>query len=169
MNANNNSLFEKLDYEAVFRVLVSMIDAEDAAEICELKKLKTGASVYMFDAVAFYIRINSRTARLETSSALASRHVGVCSSIFKHRDVVCVDLACPAQDAPHVRALVNDIYSERYQSYISYGSSLACCNDFMACSDAMRCVKAGDPYYRRCLYRRNLEAGHIFYGRNKNV
>ena len=44
-----------------------------------------------------------------------------------------------------------------------------CCNDFIRCSDAKRCLKAGDPYYRRCEYRRNLEAGRIFYGINRNI
>ena len=168
MNTHDNGLCEDRGYESICRVLISMINSDDAAEACELKNLKTGASVYMFDSVAIYIRINSRAARLETSCASAERYVGVCASIYKHRDVVCVDLACPVHDAPHVRALVNDVYNERYQSYL-YGSSLACCNEFIACSDAMRCVKAGDPYYLKCLYRRNLASGRIFYGRNKNA
>lgn len=44
-----------------------------------------------------------------------------------------------------------------------------CCNDFLRCSDARRCLKLDNPDYRRCEYRKNLEAGRIFYGKNRTV
>lgn len=47
--------------------------------------------------------------------------------------------------------------------------SFACCNDFERCSDAMSCLHPYDIFYNHCLYRTNLEAGRIFYGKNKNI
>mgnify|MGYP006916072407 CR=1 FL=1 len=44
-----------------------------------------------------------------------------------------------------------------------------CCNDFMKCSDARECLYPRDRFYNGCQYRRNLEAGRIFYGKNRNV
>lgn len=44
----------------------------------------------------------------------------------------------------------------------------ACCNDFIACSDAGHCLHEEDRFYNGCYYRNNLEAGKIFYGKNKN-
>lgn len=44
-----------------------------------------------------------------------------------------------------------------------------CCNDFIRCSDAKRCLYTNVTEMRGCLYRKNLEAGHIFYGINKNI
>ncbi len=50
-----------------------------------------------------------------------------------------------------------------------YSSSFGCCSRFIECSDAKRCVHENKIYSMGCKYRRNLEAGKIFYGKNKNV
>lgn len=44
-----------------------------------------------------------------------------------------------------------------------------CCNDFLKCSDAKQCLYPHDRFYNGCYYRKNLEAGRIFYGKNRNV
>ncbi|MEG1515280.1 MAG: exonuclease domain-containing protein [Clostridia bacterium] len=44
-----------------------------------------------------------------------------------------------------------------------------CCNSFIDCSDAKKCLHQNDPEYLGCYYRQNLEAGRIFYGVNKNI
>ena len=44
-----------------------------------------------------------------------------------------------------------------------------CCNDFERCSDALKCLHPENRFYNGCLYRKNLEAGKVFYGKNKNV
>ena len=41
-----------------------------------------------------------------------------------------------------------------------------CCNDHVRRSDAGRCLHLDDEEYWGCCYRKNLEAGRIFYGRN---
>ena len=47
--------------------------------------------------------------------------------------------------------------------------SFGCCNDFLRCSDAQKCIHPDDRFYNGCMYRKNLEAGKVFYGKNKNV
>ena len=47
--------------------------------------------------------------------------------------------------------------------------TFGCCNNFEKCSDARRCLIADDRFSNGCMYRKNLEAGRIFYGRNRNV
>ena len=47
--------------------------------------------------------------------------------------------------------------------------TFGCCNDFERCSDAKECIHKKDRFYNGCMYRTNLEAGRIFYGKNKNV
>ena len=44
-----------------------------------------------------------------------------------------------------------------------------CCNDFIRCSDVHECLHAEDRFYNNCMYRKNLEAGHIFYGKNATI
>ena len=41
-----------------------------------------------------------------------------------------------------------------------------CCSRYRACSDARCCVISDRDYSSFCLYRKNLEAGRIFYGKN---
>lgn len=43
-----------------------------------------------------------------------------------------------------------------------------CCSSYMECSDRKRCIKDND-FSRNCYYRKNLEMGKIFYGKNRNV
>lgn len=47
--------------------------------------------------------------------------------------------------------------------------TFGCCNDFNRCSDAKECIHKDDRFYNGCMYRTNLEAGRIFYGKNKNA
>ena len=47
--------------------------------------------------------------------------------------------------------------------------TFGCCNDFIRCSDALKCLHQDNRMYNGCLYRQNLEAGRIFYGKNKNI
>lgn len=56
---------------------------------------------------------------------------------------------------------------EKYYQNPSY--TFGCCNDFIRCSDALKCLKVDNPDYRGCSYRKNLEAGRIFYGKNRNI
>ena len=56
----------------------------------------------------------------------------------------------------------DDIYAQ------SGADGFGCCSYFNDCSDARACVFASDPHYRGCHYRRHLEAGRIFYGKNRN-
>lgn len=47
--------------------------------------------------------------------------------------------------------------------------TFACCNDFERCSDTLKCLHPENRFYNGCMYRKNLEAGKIFYGKNKNI
>lgn len=44
-----------------------------------------------------------------------------------------------------------------------------CCEKYIECSDATKCLHPDKLYSRVCMYRKNLENGRIFYGKNKNV
>ena len=40
---------------------------------------------------------------------------------------------------------------------------------FERCSDAGACLHPHEVFYNHCMYRDNLEAGRIFYGKNRTV
>ncbi|WHH58292.1 hypothetical protein [Petroclostridium sp. X23] len=43
---------------------------------------------------------------------------------------------------------------------------IGCCSSYVECSDALRCIHEADPEYAGCSYRKNLERGRVFYGKN---
>ncbi len=49
------------------------------------------------------------------------------------------------------------------------GESFACCGRYVECSDAKKCTHPDSMIAMACAYRKNLEGGRIFYGRNKNI
>lgn len=54
-------------------------------------------------------------------------------------------------------------------NYTSKASMFGCCSSFNACSDAKKCVHVNKLYSKACIYRGHLDAGRIFYGKNRNV
>ncbi len=48
------------------------------------------------------------------------------------------------------------------------GERFGCCSRYMQCSDEKQCVNPDKIMSFACAYKNNLEAGRIFYGKNKN-
>ena len=44
--------------------------------------------------------------------------------------------------------------------------AFGCCSRYSACSDAKTCLIPHLYYAKNCIYRKSLEQGHIFYGKN---
>ena len=44
-----------------------------------------------------------------------------------------------------------------------------CCSKYEQCSDAGKCIHDYKLYAKGCQYRKNLESGLIFYGKNQNM
>ena len=62
------------------------------------------------------------------------------------------------------KKIVNIIFFNSF-SFDPFG----CCEKYIECSDAKKCLHPDKLYSRVCIYRKNLESGRIFYGKNKNV
>lgn len=54
-------------------------------------------------------------------------------------------------------------------NYESKASTFGCCSRFNDCSDAKKCVHENKLYSKACMYRRHLDSGKIFYGKNRNI
>ena len=48
-------------------------------------------------------------------------------------------------------------------------SKFGCCHRYLKCSEKRKCVHDDLLYSTACEYRRNLEAGKVFYGKNTNI
>lgn len=49
------------------------------------------------------------------------------------------------------------------------GERFGCCSRYIECSDKLKCVNPDYIMSLACAYKRNLEAGRVFYGKNKNI
>lgn len=57
----------------------------------------------------------------------------------------------------------------RIEHYSSKASTFGCCSKFIQCSDARKCLHENRLYSKACSYRIHLDAGEIFYGKNRNI
>ena len=60
--------------------------------------------------------------------------------------------------------ILNQIFIDLF-SFPAFG----CCSNYIKCSDERHCIHPDPAYATACQYRKNLESGHIFYGKNKNI
>jgi len=65
---------------------------------------------------------------------------------------------------PYLSSII-DFTLKNYRPAERFG----CCEKYVACSDAKKCLHRNNFYARCCWYRQNLEAGRIFYGKNKTI
>ncbi|MCR5145153.1 MAG: 3'-5' exoribonuclease [Lachnospiraceae bacterium] len=55
------------------------------------------------------------------------------------------------------------------KNYESKAGGFGCCSKYEQCSNAKRCLHENKLYSKACAYRKNLEMGRIFYGKNRNI
>lgn len=66
--------------------------------------------------------------------------------------------------------ILHNLQTAYFHCYtLSSENTFGCCNSFLECSDAKRCVHPNKLFASGCLYRANLESGKIFYGKNRNI
>lgn len=58
---------------------------------------------------------------------------------------------------------------EKGMSGTQGGKAIGCCSRYVECSDAMKCIQKDDSISSVCYYKKNLESGRIFYGKNKTI
>lgn len=64
---------------------------------------------------------------------------------------------------------IDKLIEYELRNYSSKATRFACCSHFVECSDAKSCVHPNKLYACACYYKANLDAGKIFYGKNKNI
>lgn len=51
----------------------------------------------------------------------------------------------------------------------AYPADFGCCSRYVECSNAQQCIHPNPDMALRCIYRKNLKKGKIFYGENKTI
>lgn len=65
---------------------------------------------------------------------------------------------------------INNLFLIIIKKYLELSdlNTFGCCSKYIQCSDEKKCLYPDNVDYMGCLYKRNLEKGRIFYGKNKN-
>lgn len=71
------------------------------------------------------------------------------------------------KDIQDYQEIILDIYDKRIEENSVY--DFDCCSLYMECSDAKKCVQKIDEISKNCRYKKTLEKGIIFHGKNRNV
>ena len=66
---------------------------------------------------------------------------------------------------PYLERLMRYMLTQYKSKEPTYG----CCHLYEKCSDAKKCLSKEKIYATVCAYKKNLDEGRIFYGRNRNI
>ena len=158
------TVFDDYSCESIEQRLRVLMD--DPTDL-NVRPTKSYISVTVRKKLAFVIRANSRMQTLETMSELAEAYVDRVAGAFAFDGKYRFPLTASVDDTRTIDEMISAVLSEA--GGYNTGHMFLCCNDFVACSDARHCLRGSDPEYRGCCYRKNLEAGRIFYGINRNI
>ncbi|MCI5545371.1 MAG: hypothetical protein MR399_00270 [Clostridiales bacterium] len=148
-------------------ILQFMIAITNDAKHITLTRSKTKTSVTMFGENVFAIRINSRTQCLDTSNHIVLEYVERIVGASQTKDIAHIPLMVEEESLTQIESMVTEVYE---QCRADAGKEpFGCCNDHVRCSDAGHCLHLDDEEYWGCYYRKNLEAGRIFYGEKSNL
>lgn len=64
---------------------------------------------------------------------------------------------------------IAEIFKTLFIQYINNEENFGCCSKFVQCSDNLKCVNDDIRLRLSCMYKKNLDNGRIFYGKNKNI
>lgn len=157
--------FGSYDPTSIHKSVVAMIGEGDT--FIDLSINKTNVVLNFFDLKAFTIRVNSRSAVIFTDYACAKKYVELIPGAFIYKnDYFFFPIATKEENVDAVQQMLRDVYHEAFEN--APVERFGCCNDFERCSDALACLHKDSKRHVGCVYRRNLEAGRIFYGKNKN-
>lgn len=94
-------------------------------------------------------------------------------------DLIPKDMLTTESDGKYIRIIIEDQRSP--EDYISLLASVTketlnrwpkdwdCCSRFEKCSDEKKCVHPNKDFALGCGYRKILNSGRIFYGKNRNI
>jgi len=62
---------------------------------------------------------------------------------------------------------INEVYEQCYLE--ENAETFGCCSRYMECSNNKKCIHPDLKFAKGCKYKKHLETGKIFYGKNRNI
>lgn len=141
-----------------------ILDDEDAGQpdAFSFSETKSGYSYSLYGKKVFELRA-AKTPYMRVLAALDSASRGAADE--SETDTF-ARLEGNMSDLVRLSSNIVDLKHDIFRSLIE--DTFACCSHFVECSDARHCLFPRDRFYNGCHYRKNLEVGRIFYGKNRN-
>lgn len=166
MDCNQMSLLSnEIPAEEQLRTAVQncVSDKEHKAKYIETVQNKNYISVKSKNLVAVKIETKKSGIRIE----FKSKHDDLFSAYsIEHSDNGTSRINLKSFD--EVIGLASAFATMAERDLVLASDSFGCCSRYEACSDAKRCIHPDQEFSSACAYRKNLEEGRIFYGKNKN-
>lgn len=157
--------------------IVKIIDPKTNEEKILKEPDPNKLSVWICEPIS--LKKSDRAFRIEKEDTTTSKGFKV-SFIYKRRNVI--DVPSDATEVynhptlsyifPHDSVYVYDYLQEIFSHTLKNfepTEKFGCCGKYVKCSNARKCLHENTFYARCCMYRKNLESGRIFYGKNANT
>lgn len=178
------SFFDNQNYFDLFynRWRAALIDEYDDESTYSINPTVEGSSIFLYGNVFFKltsrvsgIRLSIPSTILRLPNAIQPAFAPLSRIVYKPKDSDAEERQSDCfvylvDDTFDLQTFLDWSRSMKPVVFRSLGSDVfGCCNDFERCSDAKSCLHPHEIFYNHCMYRDNLESGHIFYGKNKTV
>ncbi len=166
---SKSTQLEKDSFQAILPELADILDEQGLKEdAMHLNPLKDRSSISLisssnpicwvrFRKKSHYLVIQEQFEPLLPSTSVVTKTKSLIG--FIRVELETAQDICLYRDA--IRASLKDCIA-KYHTW-------DCCGYYVECSDAKKCVHPNPYESIGCRYKRNLLAGRIFYGKNKNI
>jgi len=120
-------------------------------------------TIRFFSTAVLKLRSHKAGPRLEVKTLYATTF-GLLGSVVPTGNRLWSVTECSSPILDRVITTAHEVYDK-----CGPRERIACCSQYVECSDARRCLIPNEPWARGCLYGENLKQGRIFYGKNRNV
>ena len=160
---------ERKAFKLIYPQLNDILDnAPMDSDVLLFKELNNCSSIYFLSPSSIFFQIrfrkNARYLLIPESYGVELPQNAPISKTKSDAGMIRIALDSPDDILKYTSALRDVLLalSNRNQEY-------GCCSRYEACSDAKACVHPDIKTALGCQYRKNLKAGKIFYGKNRNV
>lgn len=153
-------------YDHVYQAVRRMVN--NPGDTLSMTVNQKFATIFMFKKKAFSVVLNAKSQYIESDKSIAFEHVASIPGARQLKNTARFPIASTKETVPAIEAMIRSLYDYFADRQTNF-SMMLCCNDFVRCSDAKECLHKDSEDYAGCRYRRNLEAGRIFYGKNANA
>lgn len=164
--------FEQLSFDALVKTDAELLmdavqecisDKEQYGRFIEVVQNKTYIAVKANNIVAVKIDPKKSGIRIEYRSIYNDKFPGY--------NITMLDNDCSrivVSSFTDVLSFASVFASIAEATVVIAGDTFGCCSRYEACSDAKKCIHP-NAVFVACAYKKNLEQGRIFYGKNRNI